>query len=87
LHHRRAMTMSGWDWRRFGSWVIISGQAACTLISLIFVFLFRDDAIDGGCKISAGNIQCVCPHLTNRCIICAFDLKTVLLKLSVDSML
>ena len=34
LHHRRAMTMSGWDWRRFGSWVLglcmvpLSGQAA-----------------------------------------------------------
>jgi hypothetical protein len=47
LHHRGAMTMSGWDWRRFGSWGIISGQPACTLISLVFVFLFRDDAMVG----------------------------------------
>ena len=45
----------------------------------------RDDA-DGGCEISAGNIQCVCPHLTNRCI-CAFDpiIDSPVLKLSVDS--
>jgi hypothetical protein len=48
-------------------------RASCmhSISSLLFVFLLCDD---GGCKISAGNIQCVCPHLTNRCI-CAFDLN------------